>query len=170
MKTLISVYDRLLSVLGIVPGILAGIMALGVALEVIFRNIGIHALGWIIEAVEYGLLAVAMLGTAHLYRTGGHVTVDIIVGNLSGSQRRAALLLSAALCFIVSVVLFVYGLEVTIESYRAGVTHFKSFTIREWVPLSLIPFAAFLLSCETARRIWLVRTGGRDDRRGIEGY
>jgi len=170
MKTLFFVYDRFLALLGVIPGILAGIMALGVALEVIFRNIGIHALGWIVEAVEYGLLAVAMLGTAHVYRVGGHVTVDIIVSHLTGRWQRAALLLSAVLSFVVSVVLFVYGLETTIQSWREGVTHFKSFTIKEWIPLSLVPFAAFLLSCETARRIWLVRREGRIERHGIEGY
>jgi len=170
MKTLFYLYDRFLALLGIIPGILAGIMALGVSLEVIFRNVGIHVLGWITEAVEYGLLAVAMLGTAHLYRIGGHVTVDILIAKFSGPWQRAALLLSTLLSFAVSVVLFIYGLEATIESYREGVTHFKSFTIKEWIPLSLVPFAAFLLSCETARRIWLTRSEGSVERHGAEGY
>jgi C4-dicarboxylate transporter, DctQ subunit len=159
MRTISFLYERFLNVLGIIPGVLAGIMALGVALEVILRNFGISALGWVTEAVEYGLLAVAMIGTAYLYRIGGHVTVDLVTSNLPAGLKKQALVFSAALSFLVSAVLFVYGLGATIESFEANVTHFKSFSLPEWIPLSLIPFAGFLLSVETARHIWMILTG-----------
>ena len=159
MKSLISVYDRFLCLTGQIPGFLAGIMALGVAGEVVARNLGIGGFGWMVEAVEYGILAVAMIGTAHVFHAGGHVTVDIITAILPPALGRLLSIFAALLCLAVSGLLFFYGLSATIESFKTGATLFKSFTIKEWIPLASVPFAAFFLSVEAIRLILRIGSG-----------
>lgn len=160
MHRFIRAYDRLIDLTGAAPGYLIGLMALGISAEVASRNAGLGGINWMLELVEYGILAVAMSGTAYVLKIGRHVTVDVLTNPLPPRLRHYTDIAACALALAISAVLFAYGVITTTRSFEAGTFVFKSFTIREWVPIALIPLGTGLLTVECARRLWLSASDG----------
>ena len=77
-----GLFDRLLGLTGVLPGIIVALLAVGVAAEVVARNFGLSGFYWMLEAVEYGLLTLTMVGAAYILSIGRHVTVDLVLSAL----------------------------------------------------------------------------------------
>ena len=153
MRKLGRAYDRFLALTGVIPGVIVALLAVGVAAEVAARNLGLTGFYWMLEAVEYGLLLLTMLGAAHVLSLGRHVTVDIVPGALPARLRTKPEIGINVVIVVVGVIIVYYGILATHLAYVEDSTLFKSFDIKEWVPMAVVPGSMALFTIEAVRRL-----------------
>ena len=156
-------FDRLLALTGVVPGVIVALLAIGVAAEVFARNLGLTGFYWMLEAVEYGLLTLTMVGAAYILSIGRHVTVDLVLGILPpGVRRYFRIGVNAAIVVVAAVILY-YGLVTTHLAYVEDSTLYKSFDIEEWVPMAVVPGGMALFLIEAVRQLVRAFDPGQGD-------
>ena len=153
-------FDRLLALTGVVPGVIVALLAVGVAAEVFARNFGLSGFYWMLEAVEYGLLTLTMVGAAYILSLGRHVTVDLVLGVLAPGIRRYFRIVINLVTVAVAAVILYYGVVTTHLAWVEDSTLYKSFDIKEWMPMAVVPGGMALFLVEAVRQ--LVRSLGRD--------
>lgn len=157
MQKLEDLYRRLLAVLAGLAGVIFGLTAVLITVNVVMRAGFASSIFGLFEAIEFGLLAATFLAAPWVLARNAHVTVDIGLMVLPERHRllvsRLTNLLGAALCAI-----FVYySLSAALTSAARGSMIRTSFVVPEWWVLSVLPFAMTLMMVE-----FLLRT-----RRGI---
>jgi C4-dicarboxylate transporter DctQ subunit len=155
MKKLGLAFDKVLEIAGIIPGIIIALLAVGVAAEVFARNFDMSGFYWMLEAVEYGLLLLTMLGTAYVLSIGRHVTVDLVVGGLPPGPKRWFRICINIFVVVVSAVIFWYGIVTAHQAFVEDSTLYKSFEIKEWWPASVVPVGMGLFLIEAIRQLWI---------------
>ena len=146
-------HDGLLRACGEIPGVVVVFIVCGIAVDVALRNIGVGSIEWMIEVVEYGLFLLTFVGTAYVLRLGRHVTVDIVPSILAPRARRYLAILAGVLLLAICATFFYYGLRTALVSHAENYALVKTFTIREWWLLAVLPAAALLLCIECVRRL-----------------
>lgn len=157
MQKLEDLYRGLLAALAGLAGLIFGLTAVLISVNVVLRAGFSSSIFGLFEAIEYGLLAATFLAAPWVLARNAHVTVDIGLLLLPERLRRIVArltnLLGATLCGI-----FVYfSLTAAFASAARGSMIRTSFVIPEWWVLSVVPFAMTLMMVE-----FLLRT-----RRGI---
>ncbi len=150
MARISKVYDAL----GMVAALLLALVTLGIAAEIVVRGAGLGSLPWMIELVEYSLLAVTFLAAPWVLKHSAHVSVDLLVEIVGPRGRRILALVANSAGLIVCAVIFYYGLRSTIELYAADTKIFKIMTIREWWLFALVPVSSALMAIEFGRRLY----------------
>ena len=153
MRKVFRGYDRFLEICGEIPGFIVVLIVIGISSDVLVRNLGFGGIEWMIETVEYGLYTLTFVGAAYVLKLGRHVTVDVIVSALPALARRWVGAVSGVIMLIVSAIFMVYSLRVVLSAHADDSLIIKTFTIPEWVLLSLLPPAALLLCIECLRRL-----------------
>lgn len=153
MRKANEAFDRLLALAGVVPGMIVALLAIGVAAEVFARNLGLTGFYWMLEAVEYGLLTLTMVGAAYVLSIGRHVTVDLVLNILPGHVRRRFRIGIDAVVVVVAVIIVYYGIVTARLAYVEDSTLFKSFDIKEWIPMSVVPVGMALFAIEAVRQL-----------------
>jgi C4-dicarboxylate transporter DctQ subunit len=137
-----------------------------VCLEILLRTFFNKPQIWVIEFTEYALLYITFLGTAWLQHRDGHVAVDLVTNALGDRWRRRFALLSAALGFLVSVVLTVFGTTATWGAMAQGLYKPTVIEFPTWIVLAIIPVGSLVLALRFAHRVLMlwsaIRTGDRD--------
>lgn len=151
-ERVVNSYDRLISLAGMVPGMVIAVLALGVGADVLWRNLGLGGIYWMLESAEYGLLILTMVGLAPVLRAGRHVRVDVIVGLLPDGPRRVVEIIAALVATAIAAILVYCSVLALADAYQSGGTLYKSFTLKEWIPLALLPPAFLLVTIECARQ------------------
>lgn len=165
-----AVYGRLLEALALAGCAVIFLMTLMICADVLLRNVhlipGVYGLEWSTEISEAMLYIVTILTAPWLLRQGQHIRVDIVLravpARLGWYFEWIADVLGLSCCLIV----FWYGVEATLASYRAGAMTIKTLVTPEWWLLSLLPAGFLLLSAEMAfrmRRLYLGERAPRDD-------
>ena len=116
-----------------------------VCYEMLMRGMFDRPQVWVIELTEYTLLYITFLGTSALLREGGHVSVDLLTDALNPVWRRRLALVSAAICFCVTLVLTVFAALATIDAMRRGVYKPTVMEFPTWIVLAVIPVGSLLL-------------------------
>lgn len=155
MRKIAEIYDRFLNVTGVISGILIGFIALGIGADVTLRNLGFGGIKWMLESVEYGLFLVPMVGAAYVLKVGRHVRVDFVANALPERFRKPLDILTNALSSLICIVFFYYSLLATLNAYSDGSTIYKTFTLKEWMPLTFVALSLGLVSGECLRRLWV---------------
>ena len=163
MKKAGQAFDLLLAVTGVIPGIIVALLALGVAWEVFTRNLGLTGFYWMLEAVEYGLLTLTMVGAAYVLSIGRHVVVDLVLNMVTGRVHRCFRIGIDAIVVAVSAVILYYGIDATHLAYVEDSTLYKSFEIKEWVPMAVVPGGMALFTIEAIRQLVRSITSGGED-------
>ena len=146
MRKFWAIYDHIIELSGDAPGYMVAIIALGITVDVVSRNLGLGGVGWMLETVEYGLYLLTFTGAAYILRHRRHVAIDFFADSLPRAVRHALAIFSTAVTFAVSATLFFFSCLTTWTAYADNSMVFKSFTIPEWVPLSyLLPTTLFLV-------------------------
>jgi TRAP-type C4-dicarboxylate transport system permease small subunit len=153
MKKAGEAFDRLLALTGVIPGVIVAALAIGVAAEVFARNIGVTGFYWMLEAVEYGLLTLTMVGAAYVLSIGRHVTVDLVLNALPGRLRRQFRIGIDAVIVAVALIIVYYGIVTAHLAYVEDSTLFKSFDIKEWIPAAVVPVGMSLFAVEAIRQL-----------------
>lgn len=165
MSKLEDLYRRLLAGLAGLAGVIFGLTAVLISVNVVLRAGFSSSIFGLFEAIEYGLLAATFLAAPWVLASNAHVTVDIALLVLPERLRRVVArltnLLGAALCGI-----FVYySLIAALASAARGSMIRTSFVIPEWWVLSVLPFAMTLMMVEFLLR---TRRGITADRHRVE--
>jgi TRAP-type transport system small permease protein len=165
MKMLEDLYRWLLAMLAGLAGVIFGLTAVLITVNVVLRAFFASAIYGLFEAIEFGLLAATFLAAPWVLARDAHVTVDIGLMVLPERQRlvvaRLTNLLGAALCAI-----FVYySLTAALASGARGSMIRNAFVIPEWWVLSVIPFAMTLMMVEFLLR---TRRGATAERHRVE--
>jgi TRAP-type C4-dicarboxylate transport system permease small subunit len=160
MRALSTLYDRVLAGLGLVPGLLVAVIAVGTCADVLLRNLGYSGLYGMLEVIEFSLLVLTMAGVGYIMRIGRHVTVDILAEYLPQRYARPVMLIATLLATIISVIFLYIGFLTALDSYQSGATIQKEFVIPEWLPVSTIPIGFFFLTVELIRRLAIILTSG----------
>jgi len=152
MKKAGEAFDRLLALTGAVPGVIIALLALGVAWEVLTRNLGVTGFYWMLEAVEYGLLILTMVGAAYVLSIGRHVTVDIVLNLLPPHVHRWFRIVINLVIVMVSAIILYFGIVVAHLAWVEDSTLYKSFDIKEWMPAAVVPIGMSLFTIEAIRQ------------------
>jgi TRAP-type transport system small permease protein len=148
MHRLEDLYHRLLAGLAALAGVIFGLTAALITVNVVLKAGFSSAIFGLFDAIEFGLLAATFLAAPWVLARNAHVTVDIALMALSDRQRRVVgrltNLLGAALC----AVFIYYSLTATLASAARGSMIRTSFVIPEWWVLSVMPFAMTLMMVE----------------------
>lgn len=159
MGAFFRAYDRLLEFTGVLVGMVIGLAALGIGIDVFLRNLGFGSIFWMLEVVEYSILFVAMVGTAYVFQIGRHVSIDLVTNGLPPRIRGIVSIIALLVTTAVSSILLTWGVITTIASFQSGTLLYKHFTYPEWMPLALIPFGFLLLTIECLRELWAAVAG-----------
>ncbi len=147
-----GLFDRLLAFTGAVPGVIVALLAVGVAAEVVARNLGLSGFYWMLEAVEYGLLTLTMVGAAYILSIGRHVTVDLVLSALPrGAYRQFRIGINLVIVVVAAVIVY-YGTITTHLAWVEDSTLYKSFDIKEWIPMAVVPGGMALFLVEAVRQ------------------
>jgi TRAP-type C4-dicarboxylate transport system permease small subunit len=113
--------------------------------EVALRNLHLGNIPWSVEASEYALYAMTLLGAPWVLSLRGHVRMDLLVSSLPAHQARrmdiAVNLLGAVIC----AVLVWKGIDVTATAYERGALVFKTLIFPEWWLLVALPVTMAML-------------------------
>jgi TRAP-type C4-dicarboxylate transport system permease small subunit len=134
-------------------GVILGVMALAVTVDVVARNLGFGNTGWVVELSEYSLPVATLLVAPWLLHRNEHVRLDALVTSLPRGialgLERAADVVGILICAV-----FVwYGTKLIFDSARLGSMVVKTLSIPEWWQYALVPVSFFLLAVEFARRL-----------------
>ena len=152
MKKFDEIFDRVLAVTAVIPGIIIGLLAIGICAEVAARHFDFTGFYWMLDAVEYGLLLLTMAGAAYVLSIGRHVTVDIFIAGLSPPTRRRFAIVINLLSTAVSGVIVYYGILAVLQAHGEDSTLYKSIEIKEWVPMAAVPGGMALFTVECLRQ------------------
>ena len=163
MKKLGEAFDRLLALTAVVPGVIIALLALGVAWEVFTRNLGVTGFYWMLEAVEYGLLVLTMVGAAYVLSIGRHVTVDLVLNAVPPQIHRWFRIVIDLVIVMVAATILYYGTVVAHLAYVEDSTLYKSFDIKEWMPMAVVPVGMGLFTIEALRQLFRSIFARHDD-------
>jgi C4-dicarboxylate transporter DctQ subunit len=101
---------------------------------------------WTDELVGYLLVASVMLAAAEALFGGEHISVDIVTEHLGPRGKRVTYLFGLAAVAASGVLLIVEGLGMVSFSRQVGLRSNGDLALPLWIPQSLVPIGALLLS------------------------
>ena len=151
MRKVAALYRRLLEALAVVAGALLAAMALAIVVDVVLRNLGYQPPGHTFTLTEYSLLYVTMLAAPWLVRAKGHVHIELLTAAVSPRTRFWLTRVVYLLCVLTCVVIFWFGLEVTIDQWQRAVIDVRSFDMPRWLLTASMPLSFGLMTIEFGR-------------------
>lgn len=97
------------------------LIAFFVLFEIVMRKIIGWSVDWVIELTEYLIAYLTFLGGAHLLKTDGHLTFDLVVQRLSKRKKRFLRVISNIVGFVVALIITWYGTVTTIDLFQRGI-------------------------------------------------
>jgi len=164
---LLRLYDRFIAALAGLAGVTLFVMAAMIVIDVTMRNLGMRPPQAISALTEYALLYATMAAAPWLARSGGHVTIHTLTGQLPASAqswlRRVVLIMAVILCLTLSIAAFVMA----IESFGRGDVDVRSIDLPRWLLFLPLAVGFLLLAAEFFR---LLIRGDEDVERPSEGF
>ncbi|MEW6666960.1 MAG: TRAP transporter small permease subunit [Thermodesulfobacteriota bacterium] len=142
-----AVLNGMLVVAGVILVFTTAAVCYGIAMRFFFRSPSI----WVAQATEYALLWMVFLGTTWLLREKGHVSADIIYGNLNDRAKRWLDLVMYAAAGVACGVLVVFSASYVWECIVRGVTDVRAVTIPKWTVFWIIPVGMAFLTLQFFR-------------------
>lgn len=166
---LVRAYARILDLTGVLVGLVFGVIAVLICIDIFARNgplfldlVGLGAgmrpasLPWVTELTEYLMYGAAFIGAPWALRLGAHVRVDIFVSGLSEPVTRALNRLIDCVGFTASLVLLIYGAIAVLEAWDGAMYARKTWDFPEWLLLMPIPICGLMLAIEFVLRFFRV--------------
>ncbi|TWD45417.1 TRAP-type C4-dicarboxylate transport system permease small subunit [Agrobacterium vitis] len=151
MKTIISLYDRLIFALAYIAAASLALVTVIVALDVIMRNLNMQTLRWISAVVEYVLLFSTMAAAPWLVRINGHVSLSSFVNLL---PRRLQTIVGQLALVVSALSLGFLGLisaDLTMQRWMDGSVDMRSVNLPAWLLYAFLAVGFVLMACEFVR-------------------
>lgn len=163
-----AIFDRIVGVLAFLAGILTIFIMLFISVEVAARYFLRMPITGVTEISEFSLLWVVFLGAAWVLKKDRHVGIDTVLNRLRPKIRRIVNISTSLLGTIVSLVLFWYGLRVTLAMFAEGTMEQGMFHIQMAYVLVIIPIGSLPLLIQFLRRAYEYWKGLRETK--TEGF
>jgi TRAP-type C4-dicarboxylate transport system permease small subunit len=150
-----TLLDRLYDKIGSLVGIIIGLFAVAISVDLFLRLSGVGNLPGLQEVVEYLLYAGVFLGSPWVLRVGGHTFVDVLITNLSRGQQRQLQRVLHLVGAIVSGVITYFGAMNCLEAFHSGALQMKYFNVPEWWLLAVFVVSFGLLTLEFLLKLTL---------------
>ena len=148
-----TLYRLALQALAWIAGVLLGMMALAVTLDVIARNLRLANTGWVVEFTEYSLPVATLLVAPWLLHRNEHVRLDALLVCVPRPVARALERTADMLGILICVVFVWFSVRLIFDSARLGSMMVKTLAIPEWWQYALMPVCFGLLAVEFIRRL-----------------
>ena len=153
MAAIARLWERFLSLLAAIVGLLLLLAMLSVSADVVGRYFLAAPIGWVLELTEYILLYTPFLGMAWLVRRAeGHVRIDVLVSALPVRTRARLNLMVAAVAAFACASAAYYGGLTTWDHYRRGVETYGIYPIQKWTLLIVIAAGFAFTAVEFVRK------------------
>jgi len=154
-----AAYGRFLDALVVLAAALLLAMIVVVTGDVVLRNLTRTGIAWSNEISEYALYVLTLLTAPWLLRRGQHVRLDLVLTQVPARVAWAMEAVSDLFGFAVSLTLVVYGVAMTVQSFRLGSITIKTLVFPEWWLLWPLPLFFALLAVEFVFRFHRLMTG-----------
>ncbi|MFN4098326.1 MAG: TRAP transporter small permease [Pararhodobacter sp.] len=145
-RALFRAHDRLVLAMAVLAAAITGAMVVLICTDVLLRNLRWGNLPWSVEASEYGLYAMTLLGAPWVLALRAHVAMDVVASLLPAAPRRALDVAACAVGCGICAVLAWKGLGVVLVSKARGAMVYKTLVFPEWWLLALLPFVMAMLA------------------------
>lgn len=163
-------HDLLVMAMAVLAAAIAAAMVVLICADVALRNLRMGNIPWSVEASEYGLYAMTLLGAPWVLAMRGHVAMDLFASRFSGMRRRVLDVLTCLLGASICAVLFWKGIDVTAASMQRGAMVRQILVFPEWWKLALLPFAMGMLALGFLRIAAESAAGGTGPSSGQGGH
>lgn len=126
--------------------VLLALMMAAIFVEVISRYLLHQSHGFMEEFSKWSQIWIAYLMLGIVERERGHIKVDIIYNYLPPRGKILLLIVFDAATLVFSVVLFLSGLEATVNLYRLGSASTSGVPVPLWTIMLATPIGAVLLA------------------------
>lgn len=156
-QSVLSKADRLFfkleSLLNLVGGLVIFLLVFLATANVLGRWIFSLPISGYIDWVEQAMAFFAFLGIAYTQREGGHIRMDMLVGNIHGRPLWFTELISAVLMLLVTLVL-IYGSWLHfLRAYQIGDSSLD-INLPTWPAKLVVPIALSVLAIRLMLQIW----------------
>ena len=147
-----AAFARFVEWLAVLVAVSVGLFAVLIPLNLFLVKVEWGTLPWLFEAVEYALYTGVFIGAPWVLRQGAHVRVDVVTSALprpvAARLEKVLDVAGVLLCLL----LFVYGLRLTLLEYADGTLPDKDLRIDNWYMMAVFAFSFLLLAIEFALR------------------
>ncbi|MDR5858821.1 TRAP transporter small permease [Halomonas eurihalina] len=133
---------------GIVAACCLMFLALIITYEVFMRYFFSSPTAWVQEFSVYLWMAIAFLAAAYALRNDSHFAVTILVDRLSEENSRRLKMLTHMIGLGYSIIFVIKGIEMVHFNYEMGDVSTGLIQVPLWIPGSLLPIGAALLSLQ----------------------
>ncbi|MDB4022040.1 TRAP transporter small permease [Litorivicinus sp.] len=106
-----------------------------------------------LEITEYFIVAMGFLPIAAIYRTKGHVSVDMLTNLMPQKWRNGCELASIVVTGAFGFLVFWFGAEMTVHAYVSGTDSSSLLAFPMCLAYSVIPLGFLALGCESLNQI-----------------
>ena len=153
LSLLDKLYFKFESLLNLTGGVVIFLLVFLATANVLGRWIFNLPIDGYVDWVEQAMAFLAFLGIAYTKRLGGHIRMDILVGQLHGRLLWATELLSVILMLLVTLVL-IYGSYLHFwRAYSIGDSSLD-INLPTWPAKLVVPFALTILALRLLLQIW----------------
>jgi TRAP-type C4-dicarboxylate transport system permease small subunit len=150
---LTTVFDKAVSALAILGGLLLVFVMLAINFGVVTRYFFRSPHAWVSEITSMSLVYITFLATTWVLRKDGHVIMDVVALVLTPRSKSILDSVTSFICSIMFLLFTVYGAYLTWDHYERGL--FNSHEVLR-IPtaylLGIIPVGSFLLFLQLLRR------------------
>ena len=136
-------------------------MTLLVFVEVILRFVFNTGLLWAQEATLHLSAWFVLFGVSYGFKTGAHISVDVLVKKLPPLARRITAGAAALLCLLYCG-LFIYGSWVYLKTMHMIEIEMEDLPIPKWIAHSILLIGFVLLSIRLLHLLWRLIRGDAD--------
>jgi len=159
---LTTVFDKAVSALAILGGVVLVLVMLAINYGVIMRYFFRSPQAWVPEVTAMSLVYITFLGTTWVLRKNGHVIMDVVDLLLKPRGKGILDAVTSFICSIMFLLLVVYGVNVTWDHYIRGLYNaHEVLRIPTAYLLAIIPVGSFMLFVQFLRRSFSSFFSGR---------
>jgi len=151
MRILFRAYDRLITGLAVLAGLMLAVIFVGIVTDVTLRTLGFNPLQWYSAIAEYCLLFSTMLAAPWLVRLKGHVVVESLTLAMPPVVRMLMAKTVYVLCIALSLLFVWYGLLEMIAAIQSGEIDIRSIDMPRWILYVPFPLGFSLVAIEFGR-------------------
>jgi len=146
-------FFRVESVLNLASGIAIFLLVLLATINILGRWLFSSPISGYVDWVEQGMAFIAFLGIAYTQRVGGHIRMDIVVGQLRGRFLWVTELISTSLMLIITVILICGSYLHFWRAYSIGDSSLD-INLPTWPAKLVVPVALTILAFRLILQIW----------------
>ncbi len=166
---LTRLFDRFIEALAFLAGVLTILMMVGISVDVTCGYVFHRPIMGVLELSEMMLLYITFLGAAWVLREEGHVNMDLILTIFKPRTQAWINAVTSLVCAGICLILFKYGLQVTLGMFRDGVLESGTVQINQGYLLLVIPLGSLPLFLQFLRRtLKFVAMGARSASQPVE--